>query len=1334
MASRDDYTVGWICALPFEMTAAKVMLDHIHADLPADSSVNDTNVYVLGSLSGHNVVVACPPIGSYGTTSAATVATQMLASFKSIRFSLMVGIGGGVPSTKEDIRLGDVVVSKPTAARPGITHFDFERECVEDQFTSIGTLNKPSTLLLTAAGKAETNNIVGESQIPHYISNIVQEEPLTFAYPGPEQDILFDSDYDHAAQSAESVCNHCIPNRIRLRPLRGTHNPKVHYGLVASGNQLMRRGVTREKLAREHGILCFETEAAGLMNISKCIIIRGICDYADSHKNELWQGYAAAAAAAYAKEILSLIPTAPKPVPLETITYSAVAAVLDALLLTRPDVDRSSLISLKGRKVDGTCEWLTRHPSYQEWLEGADPPLLWISGGPGKGKTMLAIYITEELQPVVDSVQGVLLYYFCSNRDKHRNTAVTIMRGLIHQWINLHPHLAQYIQNYFDGSETTKYTISNFNSLWRLFSTILHKSGPSQVVCVLDGLDECEKESLKQLLDALEEQFLESNEKLAPRLKVIVLSRPQPALLESKLGQHRRIKLDDSDMEVGKDVEKYITAKVAELASEHILSEDMLQQVQQALMAGADGTFLWVGFVADELKGKSWDNIKDILRRVPKGLGGVYRRLLHQVEDKEKLVPILQWIVLAARPMTVDELTAAAEIKASNALTPTEITKARLASCGLLVKIDGDVVNLVHESAREFFQSEQINTEGIDIFHMNHTTHRNLMRTCLALIERSYKSPGSINIAALHNNFLTYASLYWPEHFRHAFDPAEARVEFSRPFFRAESPVREDWWSFYWDQEQYGGAPPSFTLLHLAAYFGNLAWAKMLLKHYVSDNIPFRRQTSRKDSYGRTPLFWAATQGHRDVVELLLDHGANINSKDLNKLTALHIAVTGGHKDVVSLLLDRSAKIEDRGNYGDTPLARAIQANSKDIVKLLLERGARVDGLPTPPGVASLKGRKDPLDERVKQLLELREELFAARYENQSRLVALTLKILTFSLQFQPIFKMVSLYVRHWSVGRWEVLQDLVKNNETARLRNWAQSFIGFGNKLIEARKVKNLAATTGLSVRVFEVVSTPDLEALLVIGVLVGSNVILTAAQHRWREGVNISAQTFAQFASLAYRTGTSDSLDYGVREFLIDCDASIRRGRRAETVDRLVVLFSTQLAILASGDPGPIEYFSRVISDYCEGFIGGSYEEQVFGDASQACANELGAISECQDSNRLHLVLSGILQIAQHSRGKGQDLFLNLPPASLLLLCQNNPSAHRWLIGVGVPETLSTLISRQKQGPVQKRAYKALVECLIIGKQYGLSLPIAQRDKVKQNLESMDGADGMLDQILNT
>ena len=149
---------------------------------------------------------------------------------------------------------------------------------------------------------------------------------------------------------------------------------------------------------------------------------------------------------------------------------------------------------------------------------------------------------------------------------------------------------------------------------------------------------------------------------------------------------------------------------------------------------------------------------------------------------------------------------------------------------------------------------------------------------------------------------MTYASLHWPDHFRYIFNSPEARSELSRQFFRPESPVREDWWRFCWEREQYGGAPPIFTLLHLAAFLGNLEWAKILLKRRSGDDLSFHRSVSQVDSDGRTPLFWAAARGHREVAELLLDHGARINARDRSKLSALHIAITGVHKGVVSLL------------------------------------------------------------------------------------------------------------------------------------------------------------------------------------------------------------------------------------------------------------------------------------------------------------------------------------------------------------------------------------------------------------------------------------------------
>lgn len=302
------YTVGWVCALPVEMAAAKAMLDEIHPDLPVSPS--DRNTYVLGRLSAHNVVIACLASGVYGITSAAVVATQMLSTFKSIQFGLMVGIGGGVPMMPKgsDIRLGDVVVSTPTMDFPGVVQYDSGKAISDGVFQRTGVLNKPPQLLLTAISKLRAEKILEGSRIQGLLSEMAEKYPKMkpeFKYPGQEHDRLFDSAYEH--HHSWEHCDACDTSRLKSRPPRAESSPLIHYGLIASGNQVIKHGGTRDRLAQEYGILCFEMEAAGLMDSFPCLVVRGICDYADSHKNKQWQGYAAATAAAYTKELLSMI-------------------------------------------------------------------------------------------------------------------------------------------------------------------------------------------------------------------------------------------------------------------------------------------------------------------------------------------------------------------------------------------------------------------------------------------------------------------------------------------------------------------------------------------------------------------------------------------------------------------------------------------------------------------------------------------------------------------------------------------------------------------------------------------------------------------------------------------------------------------------------------------------------------------------------------------------------------------------------------------------------------------------------------------------------------------
>lgn len=286
--NHDEYTVGWVCALSKEQTAATAMLDMIHADLlkPPD----DPNTYTLGSINKHNIVIACLPEGGIGTNSAATVATWMIATFLAIKFGLMVGIGGGVPPK---VRLGDVVVSTPIGQFPGVVQWDIRKAKQGGSFERTGSLNRPSTSLLTASTKLKTGQELNGPKILEYLDELKQKWPrLALKYLRFEllEDVLFKADYGHVSESTndceltldsddgeeeeeeEESCKLCDMDKIVKRKRR---DMSVHYGLIASGNQVIKDGVFRDRLKKDLGgyVLCVEMEVAGLMNNFPCIVI-----------------------------------------------------------------------------------------------------------------------------------------------------------------------------------------------------------------------------------------------------------------------------------------------------------------------------------------------------------------------------------------------------------------------------------------------------------------------------------------------------------------------------------------------------------------------------------------------------------------------------------------------------------------------------------------------------------------------------------------------------------------------------------------------------------------------------------------------------------------------------------------------------------------------------------------------------------------------------------------------------------------------------------------------------------------------------------------------------
>lgn len=298
---RIGYTVGILCALPKELMAVRALFSCTHDSL--ETAPDDSNHYALGQMAQHMVVAACLPAGEYGTNSAATVASNMVRSFPSLRFCLLVGIGGGAPSEENDIRLGDVVVGLPQGKFSGVVQYDLGKETEGSPFEQTGTLQRPPRVLTTAINVLSSDPSLLSDPLGPDLRQISTCMPR-YKHPGQELDVLIQTTCT-ACQSRE-VCpvGGC---HVRQRDPRPTAEPAIHYGLIASGNRVVKDSAFCDWLAREYGVMCFEMEAAGVVNVVDCLVIRGICDYCNVHKNDTWQNYAAATAAAYAKLLLSVV-------------------------------------------------------------------------------------------------------------------------------------------------------------------------------------------------------------------------------------------------------------------------------------------------------------------------------------------------------------------------------------------------------------------------------------------------------------------------------------------------------------------------------------------------------------------------------------------------------------------------------------------------------------------------------------------------------------------------------------------------------------------------------------------------------------------------------------------------------------------------------------------------------------------------------------------------------------------------------------------------------------------------------------------------------------------
>lgn len=712
---HEDYTVGWISALPIEMATAEAMLDEIHAPLP--QIPGDVNAYTLGNIGPHNIVLACLPKGGYGTNNAATVATNMLRSFSSIDKRLMVGIGGGAPGAV-DVRLGDVVVSDQ------VIQYDLGKAMPNDTFHRTSVPTRPPQILMTAVSKLQARHARYPTSIPSFVDEMVvhNRTMLNSAHP-QSPDLLFHYTASHVSSNH---CEDCDHSQLIARIERVDHHPAIHYGKVASGNQVIRDGVTRRNMTDELEVICFEMEAAGLMESFPCLVIRGICDYSDAHKNKHWQGYAAAVAAAYAKELLLVIPetTTPTKTMLPTATqenpqYKTLLENRERLLssLAFAEID-SRQTSIKPA-LKKTCEWFLEDPFYLDWLDLGKFPehlgFLWISGKPGAGKSTLMKFThghtQQKWEPASDT--AVVAFFFNARGADLEKSTLGMYRSLLYQILqqfsnfsDLQPLLDRYGR---PGQLDVKSILWTADNLKQLFQKVIEKLSQRRLICFIDALDECDEDEVREMVS-----FFEDLSDLAAEngtgLYTCFSSRHYPNIELQRGGL--RITLEHQPGH-SRDVVKYVQSKLFSK------NKKAIEEVTRIILEKAAGVFMWVVLVVDilnkEFQRGRVATIKKHLQELPSKLSDLFKDILRRdSSNTDDLLLCIQWILYSQYPLSCPEMYFALQ----SGLNPgpdilqewdpeyITIDDMRLfilsTSRGLAEITSNDVVQFIHESVRDF--------------------------------------------------------------------------------------------------------------------------------------------------------------------------------------------------------------------------------------------------------------------------------------------------------------------------------------------------------------------------------------------------------------------------------------------------------------------------------------------------------------------------------------------------------------------------------------------------------------------------------------------------------